>query len=114
MNKTLTPEEANQPVTYGDLYTILQSMVTDLSKYSIDYADTLQDGTFKMINKLTDTFVAIRDDTNYKRQRDIHFLIGLFAQFYHCDKEILHKEYQRWCEEFDKLNKPQNDSDKGE
>lgn len=114
MDSIFTPEEANKPVTYGELSTILQSIVTDLSKHSIDYADALQDSTFKMINKLTDAFVAIRDDADYKRQRDLHFMIGLFAQFYHCDKEVLHKEYKRWCEEFDKMNRPQNNSDKGE
>jgi hypothetical protein len=41
----------------------------------------------------------------------MHFMLGLFAQFHLCDKEVLHKEYKRWCEEFDKLNKPTADSE---
>ena len=111
MNNTFTPEEANMPVTYGELLTILTSLNQELSKYSIDYTNTLQGQTFKIIDKLTDHIVAIRDDAEYKRQRDMHFMLGLFAQFHMCDKEVLHKEYRRWCEEFDRLNKPKNDSE---
>lgn len=111
MNNTFTPEEANKPVTYGELLTILTSLNQELSKYSIDYTDTLQKHTFKIIDKLTEHIVAIRDDAEYKRQRDMHFMLGLFAQFHLCDKEVLHKEYKRWCEEFDELNKPQSKSE---
>ena len=111
MNNVLSPEEASKPVTYGDLLTILTSMNEDMSKHSINYADTLQEHTFEIVRKLTDHLVEIRDDAEYKRARDIRFMIGLFAQFYKCDKEVLHKEYKRWCEEFDKLNRPQNASE---
>lgn len=106
MDKIFTPEEVNKCVTYGDLNLILSEIIKNLSQESIKYSDTLQEGTFKLINTMTDHMVKIRDDAEYKRQRDVHFMIGLLAQFNHCNKEVIHKEYQRWCEEFDKLNKP--------
>lgn len=102
MDNIFTPEEAQQPVIYGDLFTILKSVADNISKNAID----LQERIFQVINTLTDSLVKIRDDAEYKRQRDVHFMIGLLAQFNHCDTEVIHKEYQRWCEEFDKLNKP--------
>lgn len=111
MNNTFTPEEANMPVTYGELLTILTSLNQELSKYSIDYTNTLQEQTFKIIDKLTNHIVEIRDDAEYERQRDVRFMMGLLAQLYHCDTEVIRNEYKRWCEEFDKLNKPQNDSE---
>jgi hypothetical protein len=107
MNNILTPEVANKPVTYGDLAIILGETIKNLGQESIKYSDALQENTFKLIGTMTDHIVKIRDDADYKRQRDVRFLIGLIAQFFNCDKEIIHKEYQRWCEEFDKLNRPQ-------
>lgn len=111
MDNILTPEEANKLVTYGELLTILTSMNQELSKCSIDYTNTLQEQTFKIIDKLTDHIVTIRDDAEYKHQRDMRFILGLFAQLHLCDKEVLHKEYRRWCEEFDSLNKQKPESE---
>lgn len=106
MDNIFTPEEANKSVTYGELTLILGETIKNLGQESIKYSDTLQENTFKLINAMTDHIVKIRDDADYKRQRDIRFMIGLIAQFFNCDKEIIHKEYERWCDEFDKLNKP--------
>jgi hypothetical protein len=111
MKNILSPEEANKPVTYGDLAIILGETIKNLAQESIKYSDTLQENTLKVVHTMTDHIVKIRDDADYKRQRDAHFLIGLIAQFFNCDKEIIHKEYQRWCEEFDKLNRPTADSE---
>lgn len=108
MDNVFTPEEANKPVTYGELLKIFGLVIEDLSKNSINYTDTLQKHTFEIIDKLTDHLVEIRDNAEYKRQRDVHFMLGLFSQFHMCDKDVLHKEYKRWCEEFDRLNKPKN------
>lgn len=109
MNNILTPEEAIKPVTYGDLMVILGETVKNLGQESIKYSDALQKNTFKLIDTMTGQMVKIRDDADYKRQRDVRFLIGLIAQLYHCDKPVLDKEYVRWCEEFDKLNRPKVD-----
>ena len=111
MNNILTPEEAIKPVTYGDFATILGETIKNLSQESIKYSDALQENTFKFIDKMTDAIAKIRNEAEYKRQRDAHFMMGLIAQLYHCDKEIIHNEYERWCKEFDKLNFPTTDSE---
>lgn len=111
MENTFTPEEANKPVTYGELLKILMPIIEELGKSSINYTDTLQEHTFEIVRKLTDSLVEIRDNADYKRQRDVHFILGLISQFHFCDKDVLHKEYRRWCEEFDKLNKPKPNSE---
>lgn len=112
MENIFTPEEANKPVTYGELATILQAVMGELAKNSINDVDTLQDGTFKVIKKLTDSIVQVRDDANYNRQRDFRFIVNLIAQIGHYDKDVIYAEYQRWCGEFDKLNKPQKGKEK--
>lgn len=109
MDNKLTPEEANKPVTYGDLALILGETIKNLGQESINYSNALQENTYKLINTITDHMVKIRDNASYERQRDIRFVIGLIAQFNLCDKEVIFKEYHRWCEEFDKLNKPKAD-----
>lgn len=109
-----TPEEAALPVTYGELFKILVPIIEDIAKHSTKYCDDSQDGTFKLIGKLADELVKLRNDADYKRQRDLRFMIGLFAQVNYLDKETLYKEYVRWCEEFDKLNKPQEPLEKGD
>lgn len=111
MKNILSPKEANKPVTYGDLAIILGETIKNLGQESIKYSDALQENTFKLIDTMTDHIVKIRDDADYKRQRDVRFLIGLIAQLHHWDKPVLDKEYMRWCEEFDKLNRPQTNSE---
>lgn len=106
MDNIFTPKEANKSVTYGELIVILESVADNISQNTINYSDILQEQILKVINTLTDSLVKIRDDAEYKRRRDVHFMIALLAQLNHCDKEVIHKEYQFWCEEFDKLNKP--------
>ena len=114
MDNKLTPEEANKPVTYGDLVLILGETIKNLGQESINYSNTLQENTYKLINTITDHMVKIRDNASYERQRDISFMIGLIAQFNLCNKEVIFNEYKRWCEEFDKLNKPKVDENSSE
>ena len=111
MKNVLTPEEAQKPVTYGDLALILGETIKNLGQESIKYGDTLQENTFKLIHTMTEHMVKIRDDADYMRQRDVRFLIGLIAQLHHCDKSVLDREYMRWCEEFDKLNNREEKKD---
>ena len=112
MKNILSPEEASKPVTYGDLTIMLVEVINNLGQESIKYSDFLQENTFKLIQTVTDNMVKIRDDAEYKRQRDVRFLIRLIAQLYNCDKSVLDREYQRWCDEFDKLNNKQTSEDK--
>lgn len=109
MDNVFTPEEANKAVTYGELLTIFGPVIEELGKNSINYTDTLQENIFKIIKELTEHLVEVRDNTEYKRVRDMRFTIGLIAQLDHLDKEVMLKEYCRWCEEFDKINKPKRD-----
>lgn len=114
IKNTLTPEEAATPVTYGELLTILMPVIEDIAKGTTKYCDDSQDGAFKLIGKLADKLVKIRDDADYKRQRDLRFMIGLLSQINYLDKEVIYKEYVRWCKEFDELNRPQETSENGD
>ena len=105
MENMLTPEQANMPVTYGDLMAIL----TPLMEMEIN-GNT--DIILKNAEILSDHMVQIRDDADYNRQRDIRFVINLIAQIGNYDKNVLNSEYNRWCEEFDKLNKPKTSEEK--
>ena len=87
MGNILTPKEANKSVTYGELMVILESVADNISKSAIDYSDTLQKQIFKVIDTLTDSLVKIRDDAEYKRQRDVHFMIALLAQLNYCNNK---------------------------
>ena len=111
MDNILTPEEANKPVTYGDLALILGETIKNLGQESIKYSDALQENAFKLIGTMTDHMVNIRDNASYERQRDIRFVLGYLAILWGCDKDAMYDNYKHWCEEFDKLNKPQNDSE---
>jgi hypothetical protein len=110
MENIFTQEEANKLVTYGDLLTILNSIVNDIGKSSIDYTDTLQKHTFDIIDKLTDHIVEIRNDAEYKRIRDMTFVLNMISQVGHFDNGLLCKSYNTWCEEYDRLNKLKNDT----
>ena len=109
MNNILTPEEEKMPVTYGELLKIFNSIIEELAKNSINYADTLQERTFEIINKLTDHLVEIRNDAEYKRIRDTNFILNLIISINRLDKDVILKNYHTWCEEFDNLNKPQGE-----
>jgi hypothetical protein len=111
MKNILTPEEANKPVTYGDLEIILGEIVKNIGQESIKYSDTLQENTFKLINTMTDHVVKIRDNASYERQRDIGFVLAYLARLWGCGNDMMYDNYKHWCDEFDKLNRPQNDSE---
>jgi hypothetical protein len=111
MENIFTPEEANKPVTYGDLAIILGETIKNLGQESIKYSDTLQENTFKLVNTMTDHMVKIRDNASYERQRDIRFVLGYLSRLCGCDKDAMYDNYMRWCEEFDKLNRPQTNSE---
>jgi hypothetical protein len=106
MDNVFTPEEANMPVTYGELAVVLETLVKEIAKNTTQYSDDAEDYTLKAISKLMDSIIEMRDNIEYKRIRDVHFMIGLLAQVNYLNKDVLLKEYPHWCEEFDKLNKP--------
>ena len=112
MENIFTPEEANMPVTYSALADILQAVVGELAKHSINDVDTLQNGTFKIIEKLADSLAAMRKDLDYLRERDMHFIINYLAREKVCNRDVLFDIYRGWCDEFDKLNKPKISEEK--
>ena len=112
MENVLTPEEANKAVTYGDLMTILGSVIKDLSTESIKYSDFLQENTFKIIDKTTENIVQIRDDAEYKRVRDINFILSYLAANHMYNNGKLYDMYDKWCKDFDELNKPKPTEEK--
>ena len=112
MDNILTPEQAQTLVTYSDLALILGETIKNLGQESINYSDTLQKNTFRLIDQMTDHIVKIRDNASYERQRDIRFVLGYLARLWGCDKDAMYDNYKHWCEEFDKLNKPQISEEK--
>ena len=105
MENILTPEEANKPVTYGELMAILTPMMEMVTQGEGDIS-------LKNAEIIRDYIIKIRDNADYKRQRDLRFMINLIAQMSRYDKEVIYSEYFRWCEEFDKLNKPKASEEK--
>ena len=112
MENIFTPEEANMSVTYGALADILKIYTQNLVKETADYVDITQEGAFKIIKKLTDSLVEMRKDLDYLRQRDMHFIINYLAREKLCNRDTLFDIYRGWCDEFDKLNKPQKGEEK--
>ena len=104
MKNVFTPEQANMSVTYGELVKILTPLMEMVTQDNSDIA-------LKNAEIMSDYMVKIRDEANYKRQRDFRFIINLISQIGRYDKDALYSEYERWCEEFDKLNKPQKDEE---
>lgn len=102
MENILTPEEENTPVTFGNLMTIID----EFDKNYLTYAEKLQNETLKILDTVSNGVVTVRDDAEYRRQRDLRYIIGLIAATERLDKEALYVNYEKWCKEFDKLNKP--------
>ena len=97
MDFNLTPEEMNMPVTYGDLTKILQSMIDGMSSGQLG----LNDEFLNICTRLADGIAEV----NYKRTRDLRFFISLLSDLGYGTKEKLYSHYDKWCDEFDKLNK---------
>ena len=112
MENIFTSEQASMPVTYGALADVLQAYTQTLVEETTSYVDVTEEGIVKIIDKLTDSLVAMRRDLDYLRQRDMHFVINYLAREKLCSRDALFDIYHSWCEEFDKLNKPNTSEDK--
>lgn len=107
MDNFLTPEEANTPVTFGNLMAIID----EFNKNYLTNAERLQNEILKILDIVTDGVVSNRDDAEYKRQRDLRYILGLIATIEHLDKDAFYENYKNWCEEFDNLNKSKVNSE---
>lgn len=87
------PELKTTKVTYADLL----KAITEVIKGYEDGAVGVVDRTFKFIEKTI-------DQLRYERIRDRYFITSIIAQINHVDKESIDKNYQVYCEEFDRLN----------
>lgn len=112
MENLFTPEEANMPVTYGALADVLQIYTQTLVEETTGYVDATEEGIVKIIDKMTDALATMRKDLDYLRQRDMHFIISYLAREKLCSRDTMFDIYHSWCEEFDKLNKPNTSEEK--
>ena len=107
MKNILTPEEENMPVTYKNLTVIMDKLLETLKAND----KNMQNDIVKTFDRIFDELIKIRNDAEYKRQRDFRYMIGTIAQIARVDKEDIYNNYKNWCEEFDKLNKPKVNSE---
>ena len=102
MENIFTPEEANMPVTYGVLLQVLESIRPAIDSRDEALRD-LEDAVEILIDGLA--------EAEYKRVRDMHYILSYLAQERLYNKDKFYDAYLGWCKEYDKLNKPQNDSE---
>lgn len=87
------PELKTTKVTYADLL----KAITEIIKGYEDGATGVIERTFNLIEKTI-------DHLRYERTRDRYFITSVIAQINHIDKESIDENYQRYCDEFDRLN----------
>lgn len=105
MDNIFTPEEENMPVTYGALLQILQSMVPAVE--SRDKAlDTFDEAIINLVHAV--------EDLEYRRIRDIHFILSYLAHERLCNRDKFYDGYVEWCKEYDKRNKPEHKENSSE
>ena len=93
----LTEEEKDMPVTFGQLAIILGKLtgqIVDVTNEQYEMIGTLSDHM--------DEYVRI---LNYKRIRDLRFLMEAIRTYHYLDKDKFYEAYEQWCVEFDELNK---------
>ena len=101
IDNILMPERDDSPITHSELETILTTIMEAISQVN---SDTL----LNFADILSNYVVRIRNEAEYNRLRDLRFMINLVSQMGNYDKNVLYTEYERWCDEFDRLNKPQD------
>lgn len=91
---TLTPEEMNLPVTYGDLMMILPKMIEEIANGQLKINDMQFNCMSKTIDKLIDNISEI----DYKRQIDLAFIIGYLSSIGYWSVEDLQHMYNKYAE----------------
>lgn len=97
MDNIFTPEEAQMPVTYEALLQILQSLQP---------AVTSRDKALDVFDEAMTNLARSVEDLEYRRIRDMHFILSYLASQNLCNRDKLYNMYVDWCGEFDKMNKP--------
>lgn len=104
MQDIFTLEESSMPVTYGNLLVILQTLIKNISEETLK-ADEV---TFNGVSNLVDILADRINEIEYRRVRDMHFVLNYLAYLRHCTIDEMKKTYETYCEEFDKLNKKEH------
>ena len=101
MDNIFTHEEAAAFVTYNDLAIVLEETLKMVSEEIIKADNITFDGLNSIINILADRI----NDIQYKRIRDMYFILNYLAYQNHCTTYDMRKTYENYCDEFDRLNK---------
>jgi hypothetical protein len=101
MDNIFTHEEAAAFVTYNDLTIVLEETLKMISEEIIKADNITFDGLNNLVNILADRI----NDIEYKRIRDMYFILGRLAYQSHCTTYDMRKTYENYCDEFDRLNK---------
>lgn len=100
MDNIFTPEEANKPVTYEALLQILQHLQPAVSS---------RDRALDAFDEAITNIIHSVEDLEYRRIRDMHFILSYLATQQLCNRDKLYNMYVDWGEEFDKMNKSKKD-----
>ena len=100
-NNFITPEEAGQSVTYGHLIVMMQEFIK-----AADANAQRADGIYwNEVTRVANSLFAGLQEAEYRRARDIHFLLTVFADMNVDTRDNLIAHYNSYCAEFDKLNR---------
>ena len=105
MQNILTPEEASTPVTFRDLGIFAEEILPQLAEAVIKS----DEATFNGVSKLIDILVDKINEIEYKRIRDVWFFTELLSQTSNLSRESLREHYAKYCDEFDRLNKVEDE-----
>ena len=100
--EVFTEEKLKQPVTFRDLCMLMEETEFRRAEAVDKLIRTYADGIYDVIKILSDQLCDIK----YEQMRDRRFLMRILSSLHHLDYDALYEEYIRWCEEYDKLNRP--------
>lgn len=100
MDNLFTPEEAQMPVTYEALLQIFQSLQLTVGS---------RDKALDVFDEAITSLIRSVEDLEYRRIRDMHFILSYLASRDLCNRDKLYNMYVDWCEEFDKMKQPKKD-----
>ena len=101
IKNVLSDEEAKIPVTYGDLAIFLEATLEPLIAAENQTSKIQCDTIVNLIDAVAESAAKIE----YKRLRDVYYFINLISELNHIPKDVLLKNYHQYCDEFDSLNK---------
>lgn len=98
--QTLSQEERNQLVTYGDLVDVLQIVTQEYFQSE----EKVYDAQKECYEKVMDATIGRINEDRYKQIRFEKFIIGILCEVCHLSRPAVEQEYERYCKEFDRVN----------